>query len=56
MLAEVDAKFLADFKVYQHQKHVRQRECDLEHIWPATLEPIVSKSDDVHALRVYIDK
>lgn len=56
VLAEIDAKFLADFKVDQHQKLVRQKKCDLTSLRPAVLTPNVSKFDDVHALRVYVDE
>jgi hypothetical protein len=50
MLAEVDTKFLADFKVVRHQNLVRQN------LWPTALEPTISKFDDVHALKIYVDE
>jgi hypothetical protein len=56
MQVELDERFLADFKVDRNQKLVRQRECNPTNLRPATLEPNVSKFDNVHALRVYVDE
>jgi hypothetical protein len=56
LLVEINAKFLADFKVDRHQKLIRRRECDLSSLRPAALTPNVSKFDEVHALGVYVDE
>jgi hypothetical protein len=56
MQAEVDELFFADFKVDLNQKLVREREYNLANLRPAVLEPTISKSDDIQALRSYVEE
>jgi hypothetical protein len=50
MQAEVDELLLVDFKVDRNQNLVRRREYNLTNLRPATLEPTISKSNDMQAL------
>jgi hypothetical protein len=52
---EVQAKFLANFKVDRNHEVVRQRETDLSSLRPATATPKVSETNEIQPLRAYID-
>jgi hypothetical protein len=49
-------KFLANFKVDNNHKVVRQRAIDLASLRPATTTHKVSETDEIQSLRAYIDE
>ena len=56
MQTQLDELFLADFKVDRNHKPIRQREYNLVNLRPATIEPNLSKPDNIQALRSYIEE
>jgi hypothetical protein len=56
MQAEVDELFFVDFKVDRNLNVIRQREYNLTNLRPAALEPTVSTSNDMQALRSYVEE
>jgi hypothetical protein len=53
---QLDELFLANFKVDRNHKPIRQREYNLVNLRRATIEPNLSKPDNIQALRSYIEE
>jgi hypothetical protein len=56
LIMEAHAKFLANFKVDQNQKDIRQRATNLVLLQPTTITPKVSKTNEIQSLRSYVDE
>jgi hypothetical protein len=56
LIREAKAKFLADFKVDRNNKVIRQRAIDLASLWPTTITPNVSSTNELQSLKAYIDE
>jgi hypothetical protein len=55
-IKEAQAMFLANFKVDQNQKVVRQRVTDLVSLRPITTTPKVSETNEIQSLRSYVNE
>jgi hypothetical protein len=56
LIMEAHAKFLANFKVDQNQKDIRQRATNLALLRPTTITPKVSEINEIQSLRSYVDE
>lgn len=56
LIKEARSKYLANFKVDKNQKVVRIHEINLAPLRPIAATPNVSNTDDIQALRSYVDE